>query len=219
MLRLSPDRYVFANRINSPEQVGLPLHLVSPAEGIVKSFGAEPMISEIHKSDLFYRQLAKGPQTDFWAAHLTAYVLENYDNSGNLLARVRREVAWFQPHDDFGSVAPDNPPSPGVRALHVDDNGYVWVLISVPDPDWEAALTPVVNRFGQDDYDYDRSSVYDTVLEVIDPKRSVVVGETRIDAAVRRFTPGGLMYTLEESENLEPYVRVWRVSGPWSKTH
>lgn len=219
MLRLNPSRYVITARINSPEQVGLPLHFVSPGEGIVNSFGAEPMISEIRTSDLFYRQLAKGSQTDFWAAHLTAYILENYDDAGNLLTRLRREVAWFQPHDDFGSVAPDNPPSPGVRALHVDENGYVWVLISVPDADWEAALTPVVSRFGGEAYDYDPSSVYDTVIEVIDPKRSVVVGETTIDAVVRGFTPRGLMYAVEQSENLEPYVRVWRVSGPWSPTH
>lgn len=212
-LPLDSSRYVIARHMNVPERAGWPLHLVSPGEGIVKSFGAEPRMTETRSSDLFYRQLARGSSTEFWAAHLTQYVLERYDESGTLISRLRREVDWFPPHDDFPSVGPDDPPSPGLRALHVDADGYVRVVISVPDPEWRDALTPAVDRFGQEGYDYRRSSLYDTVVEVIDPERSIIVGEARIDAAVLGFTPGGLLYALEEAGNLEPYVRVWRVSG------
>lgn len=180
------------------------------------SFGAQPPVSDLRKLHVFYRKLTRGSSDgSVWSAHLPRYRLEEWSVDGVLLRSLERSAPWFPPGESYGYVDSETPPFPGVRALHVDSTGVLWVVIHVSDTNWRSGLGNATDPYGRTYRGITNNSKYfDTIIEAIDTRTAVLLGTMRIDDAVIGFTADGLLFGYEEAENGEPYIPVWRVNLP-----
>jgi len=163
-----------------------------------------------------WRVLPKRGKGEFWSAHLVRYRLEKWNLDGDTLRSLDRVVDWFLPHDDY--IGPrrkeEGPPSSSIRAVHEDPDGRIWVAIHVADPRWETAFGPGRGYFEGQERVTERNVYYDTLIEVIDPKRNRVVASARVDDLVMGFTSTGEFWTYSYSETGSPVVHVYSATLP-----
>jgi hypothetical protein len=216
MARFADGSRVFSGKINLPMQLGLPLHLLSPAGEHLRSFGADPIIGQVSNRDLFYRQLAVSGPDRLWAAHLVRYRLEEWNTAGELLSILERAPEWFPPQSTFDATpSSGGPPTPGLFGVRYDSTGLIWTIIAVPDAGWAEGvdqgqdpwgrMVPVPGDFG---------ALFDTIVEVIDPRTATVVGRARLDAYLKDFAADGIAYGLGEHPNGETRIEIWRIQLP-----
>jgi hypothetical protein len=90
-----------------------------------------------------------------------------------------------------------------VAAIHVDDEGLLWVFIHLPGREWQKAWPQV--PAGSREYSV-RSiamdKLYRTAMEVIDPRTMRVVARLFIDAHVIAALPDrrAAIYTVDQSD-------------------
>lgn len=203
-----------------PALIGLPIHLVSPRGTIVRSFGADPPLRDLSSTDVVHRTLAASTGQRVWAAPLTEYVVERWSRDGELLERWRRDVPWFRPHSDYGLNDGSRPPGPGVYALREDASGLLWVLIRVPDPEWQDAFVEKPDPYGRVSRRVENMHDYmDTVIEVIDPEGGVVVARAQHDLAFSGFAGDIFAYAEVHTPEGHPLVAVYRMDTPQGKKH
>jgi hypothetical protein len=208
---LDDGHFVVARQISTPEQIGYPLHLMSPSGQLLRSFGTDvPQ----HRGDLRWlttRVAGPGANGTIWAAPPGRYVLEQWNpRTGERLQQVEVASDWFVgapgPHDD-----PMSPPDPLVDKIFERD-GLVWVLLRDkalswrPPPRSEAHLERPVTA---ESYD----ATYDWVFEIVDPATGRVVASRRFDKAPWLNPRSGLLATLRPMDMSQPYVTfdVWNV--------
>ena len=199
-------------QLNGPDQIGLPLHFLGSDGGLIRSFGADPPIREWDNPHKAARRAAPSGSRAVWSAHLTEYELERWTVEGVRTHWLVGNVPWFEPHDRVG-MDPDQsrPPNPGIYRIHVDQRGLVWLGIRVPDPNWRDGLVRVPGQAGGTRLvSTDDNLAYDTVLEVIDPARGVVVASGRHASAIWAFTNEGHLVFHRFLEDGTPVCEVWR---------
>lgn len=131
------------------------------------------------------------------------YALEVWDTTGAIKHRISRAVEWFpawepeppQPERPVQSARPA--PKPRIAGLHVDGQGRLWVLASIPDPNWD-----------QGSRDLDRW--YDTVIDVIDVQSWQLYASERFDAALSVVSSTGFLYDWREENSGLLRFAVWR---------
>jgi hypothetical protein len=130
------------------------------------------------------RILARARGGGVWAASVNRYEIDRYAPDGTRMATLERRVSWFEPWSGYVRGEPiTRPPRPRVASLQQDSSGLLWVVLLVADPNpprpptatGEQPITP----------DMDPGDYYDTVIEVIDPERLVVVGSSRVSEYLR----------------------------------
>lgn len=111
-----------------------------------------------------------------------------------------RSVPWFTAWTAY------EPPIPTLRSIRQDADGLLWVLINVPDSRYRQPTVPPA---------VDDVSVWDlrsdTMIEVIDPGRAIVVAQRRFDPLFTQFV-GPLVYAHREGADGEIVVDVYRLS-------
>jgi hypothetical protein len=122
------------------------------------------------------RLSSTGPDHTIWIAPAPGtgkgFVLENRSINGELLNVVERDAPWL-PLTGYS----DEPNVPTFRTLHVDDDGLLWVALSVKDPRWQArkpgeSPAAASRRKGE---------LYDMRFEVLDPRTGSVLASVRYD--------------------------------------
>jgi len=195
--------------IPSRERIGLPIHLLSAAGVLGRSFGSST--AEVRPDDQFVsaRRLAPASGGRVWSARLTEYTVERWDTAGTMDLRLVVESAWFRPW----RPDPANPRATGPMIIDVqqDASGLLWVLISVRDPSFDE------NRFSKTSQHARRSSSatsveYDSVIEVIDPERRRVLATTKLGSNMRGFACEGNAFAYKEDESGNPFLEVWSLS-------
>jgi hypothetical protein len=160
-----------------------------------------------------HRRFARHGQDQFWAAHVTRYTIERWSKAGRLTDVLERDAPWFPPRVNLGPPPQEAPPAPRVVSVREDDAGRLWVLISVADANWRrSARKP--NASGE--YAVrptDRDLMFDTVIEVIDPKTARVIATRRIPQEVGSFIgEGTTIATYREDQTGAPGFDIWRLS-------
>jgi hypothetical protein len=131
-----------------------------------------------------------GPER-FVSAEMGKYRIELWNTTGALIRSWERSPDWFLDSVPRKPGPPGMSPFPSrITGVRVDDAGLVWVLATVMDSRW----TPDTARGPSAPAD-----LFDTMIEVIDPRTNIVVATARSDL-VLRFTQNGeaLAYGLEE---------------------
>ena len=169
--------------IQTPAQVGYPIHVVDLASGTIReSFGSRTGEYELG-TRLGARTIARGPGHSVWmASERGSYRIELWES--NTLVRVLlRDVEWFPP-DQMGGHGWEEKPGPVVAHIASDDS-LLWVFASTADERWaEAGATRDWDLF------------VDTRIEVIDWRRGRVLASERFDEDYDSWVEPGLIGTL-----------------------
>ncbi len=131
-----------------------------------------------------HRVIAVDQSNDIWTGYMEKYELEKFSSDGRLLLHISRIADWFIPHSN--TLPPrdvnSDPPNAKLRELTLDNDGLIWTVVFVADPDWKAAapdeFDPYANLANDD--------VYDSIVEVIDPASGRVLGRARSDFMLRK---------------------------------
>jgi hypothetical protein len=141
-----------------------------------------------------------GGGATFWVAPPGSpdqkYELTEWTLTGTRVRTITRESRWFRPPNIVVPV-PDRSTLPSILWVHVDPEGYIWVVSQVKDERWRQ----VDDRAERNAL---ASELADVRVEVIDPLRSQVLVSERIDTfwpdtvgiqrpVVQRFLPRSRM--------------------------
>jgi len=153
-----------------------------------------------------------------WVAQVSSYDIELYDRAGSLIQLYRREADWFPPGSGrIVTAQPDGePPQPKVVGVQEDERGRLWVLSIVADSGWRRAFSAdrlPPRRAGAPQY-YgveDTNRLYDSVIEVIDPRSGKLISSTRVDEALAAFAGRNMAWSSVEQGGLTgvAQVRLW----------
>lgn len=216
---LDSGELILTGPVMSETSIGRPLHRVSAEGEILESFGEEVEVETGgHLPVGLRRALARSGDGGVWASHTTEYKVEKFDEEGTLLRSFERSVDWFPARDpaESSSFSEEGPP-PTIRSIVEDDQGFLRVLISLPDPEWQEWLgerqlqpgfesagvyyTPVL----------DHRRVYDFAVEIIDPVSGSVLASHRVDGYAVDWVDSHHLATYREDEFDIPIIEVLRV--------
>ncbi len=194
-----------------PDRMGLPLHWVTPELAFERSFGAQFTPGTMTRIENWRRPLATPTTRSVWAAHQNRYRLEEWGRDGELMRVLERRVPWLEPWDGTAVWEEGGKPRPLLRRIHLDAEGRIWTLVRVPGERWQDGLAPGTPAGGQArTVVVDEHALYDSVIEVIDPERGVVVRSQRFDLAFSGFSADGQVYALVEVEGgRDVRIAVW----------
>jgi len=211
---LANNRVIMHSIMMTRSTIGLPLHLLRADGTIERSYGAlNPVIDIGTATARTMRWIASAENGGVWTVPGIDYHLELWDTTGTRLMELTRDVDWFRVHedsprsdrDDVGSL----PPPPQMGPIWYDPRGLLWVVIRLPDDDWETVVPragPDGPQYGPDTYN-DR---YDSQIEIIDVRRSRLVTRERVDAMILAVTHDGYFYSYGETHDARPFIEIWR---------
>jgi hypothetical protein len=148
---------------------------------VLAEFGDVP--TDVRR-DMRAHELIRDPRGGFWSRNLTqAPVFVRWDAPGELRDTLVLPLDWFRPEEHGRMATPDVPPGPLVLQCWLDDEGMLWIVGAVADPEWRRALGAMVRLEGQDFYPVtDPHRRYDTVIERWDPATRQRLASRRVDA-------------------------------------
>src|SRR5690606_14537866 len=209
--RLQDGRFVISAEMHGRQTVGRPLHVLSPAGLLQSSFGVDRPEVRPDMPHATQRLVAVASDGTIWSVRRTDYVLEQWDRTGKRLAELRREAAWFPSHGRGGFIDRDIPPNPTINAFWIDDAGRAWIGIEGPEQAWRAGIVcrgvvQGIPRWGV----ATENEYFDTVIEVVDLERRVVVAQGRMEAALSSARLRSYLITYGESTFGTQLIQVWR---------
>ena len=211
-----PDGRLFMSGL-SPRSVDTtrnPLHIVDGKGVLVRSFGAAIGGQELAASRApGARRFAEPLGKRVWTVGVDRLVLEHWSFDGKRLAHIDRQAPWWPPRRP--PPPPDATPGtvrqpPQVRALSQDTTGFLWTLTLVSDRNWRPYTLPLNERGSAYVPDSLRHKIIDSVLEVIDPVRRVVVATQTFDTLFMGFIARDLLVSYTEDAAGNPRYIVWR---------
>lgn len=185
-----PGRRLLLHHANADMSRAVPLfYLLDESGEEVRPFGEVSVDAGAPFSDVV-RHLSPDSDTTFWASHVGRPEVELWSTDGKELCSVRSEET----------------PS-GLRSDSVwrDEEGYLWMLMRIPDPDWMPPPEKLPDPIPPSSpYSLDRlagSDMWDSVLRVVDLTDGVVVAEGRFgDLLVHVPGRRPLVYTTREDD-------------------
>lgn len=190
------------------------LHVVAADGRRVRSLGTLLSAASARTTSTF-RVLAASGDTAVWVGLPDRYELQLYSLDGRLLRTVRRQTAIFRPHDGRIARTPeDGAPRPRIADIQEQPSGDLWVLLQVPDPDWQEAFVDGVDPYGRPRKVVgDRGRHRDGILEVLDLRAGTVTSRARTDEALAWFAGPRLVAGESLSPTGVPVVVVFQLAG------
>jgi hypothetical protein len=198
------DLYFTTNMQPREKGADGPLLLVDRTGKVARSIGA-PAKSFIES----YRAISMVKKGQIWSSYINRYEIERWDTAGKQTAHVVREAPWFSAWSEMPQGSPNLvPPRPMIAAIHEDRRGLLWVLINVPGADWKKRATSELHGIPV----YEKDEFYDSIIEVIDPVRGVVVASQRFPQWMHpRFIDEGYVSSYVEDDDGILLIKVWSV--------
>jgi hypothetical protein len=212
-LPLGGDTVLVSSLGRTAEVAGYPLHIFDRA-GVLASLGGEHLLTRQRELAL-RRVLADRGEGGVWAAHVMDYVLEGWTLDGHRTTFMTRRPSWFLFWAGIQWLASTAPPASSVSSVFEDDEGLLWVVLTVADREWEripvedwVSVSPTEQRsFGPEDHD----RLFDTIIEVIDPSGARVIAHGRIDRHLTSMG-NGFFHSYELADSGAPVYRIWRAT-------
>lgn len=129
----------------------------------------------------------------------------------NHAVTMERHVSWFDPWEARRPY--DEGPQPRLAHLQEDGEGRLWVVSWVADDGWHEALTTVTEGGQNFSVPESLSRYYDSVVEVIDPRRNIVIASARIDGLLMAISNGAALIAHDDAMG-RVVLRVSRFSLP-----
>lgn len=207
---VTPGEIVIASTLQSPRTVGYPLHRFTEGGEWLESFGAESPVTSAFEMRRLSRHLLSSRPSTFWTVTKYDYTIENITNAGRLLTTSQRRAEWFNSEEDIVMPNPESPFSPWVQAAIMDNNGHIVTIVLIPGARWQRGfgvpeepsnapgrwITPIV----------DYATVFDSVVEVIDPTTNRLIASQRFDEYFVGFAGHGRIVAYGEDDNVGQFT-------------
>ncbi len=212
------SRYVIQAWIQTPEQVGLPLHLIDGPQ-ILGSFGAmaDGQHPGVASQASTRRNLATDTSDRIYAAHINDYIIEAWSPDGSAVG----SLTGIPPLDDGRRTSArdawsdENPPWNELVDLHVDAQGLLWVLLRHRRPDWRENTVEMAYPDGEiaiAPADLVPTNWFRSRIDVIDLEGCVRKAVTWSDEFLVGFVSDGFMAAGVITPAGVPFVDVFRTS-------
>jgi hypothetical protein len=198
---------VIAASILTTDAAGLPLHEISPAGRLVRSFGAtRPEVRPDREYDV-RRTIAAARGGGVWSAAPNRYEVELWDTVGTRVRHIQRLAPWFPPWHAYPNPLLERP-VPMLTGLYEDHEGLLWISIIVAADDWR----PMERPMPQTNIDLNTAfnRMFDTVVEVIDTRNNRLLATARHGRALGGIS-GGHMYSIHEDSVAAPILELWKL--------
>lgn len=201
--------------LNSPAQIGLPLHRIGKDGRVVQSLGLQYAVNR-STTPADYRQHLRVTSTgDIVTVHELDYRIQVRKADGALVADWRRDVPWFVRSAQYRGPSLDNPPDSYVEDIIVDKNQRLWVLITRGHPRWKDGLGPTQRDGSGQAYQpvEDPQLVYRSTVEVFDLRTGRLLVSSDLPAYFQHLVDERTLAQEVESAEARPVVRLWSVVG------
>lgn len=182
----------------------------------LRTFG--PANNELvpHVAGIVQQHLASTPDGRVWSAGVTGYNLYEWNASGTLQRTLRRRPPWFADVHATSIGSPTTPPKPALAGVAVDREGLLWVYTYVPASTWKAAwppLPPGTREVRTRDIGW--HVLFDTMIEVIDPRLKRVVARLRHEGSVVNALPGrrAAFYQVDRQGGIRVPIVTFELTG------
>lgn len=214
-VRLPDGRFLVSGGAMTAATIGYPLHLLDHKGTLVRSFGSATGAHDLFAgSAASVRRLAAPVGETVWTVKTDELVLEQWHIEGRKLAHITRQAPWFPRKVALPRGATDGThrQPPLIRSLSQDKAGLLWSLTAVPDREWRPHTLPPAPGGNGSTYTPDslRHNLLDSVLEVIDPARGVVLFTQTFDANLLASNVPDLLVSFTEDAGGNPRYVVWR---------
>jgi hypothetical protein len=203
---LRDGRMVISLFYRTPELIGIPVHVFDPTGKRIASFGPQRAVLPgpvDTRSSLLARS---NVDSLVWIAGRSRYELQLWSTTGRHVRTLERQADWFKPwHGEIGDWRRHRQ-EPVISGVFQDSAGMLWVTLSVADADWRALPDSAPESAASDDMD----RFFDTVIEVIDPRRGTVEARLRVDQYLPGLGGQGLVATMTEDSGAVPFLHIWR---------
>lgn len=202
---LNARRLVLNADVNDTARVGFPLHSIDALGNFLGSFGAA--IRSRRPQDPYYLKRRISPATNggVWQLHFSyENKFSHWSEDGALLEAFARRPAWFQPYTTILNPTPTVESSPLNVGIVQDKSGLLWIATRVADTKQKDNLVALKGPIERGIVPYvptELSKGFDTMVEVIDPGRGVVVARQRFDGLAVSLLPGPLAVFANEDKN------------------
>ncbi|HMS02929.1 MAG TPA: hypothetical protein PKE51_08135 [Gemmatimonadaceae bacterium] len=216
LVRRWPNDVLVSARVSTPKAAGLPLHVASFAGTEVtlsRSFASGA--ASMRASDLpnAYALVAGDARGGFVSTSPVRFELTRWSAPGSARQVLVRESAWFPNHSSGRIGTPTEPPSPRISAVHVDAQGRIWTFVRTASPNWKTAWSrfPAGAR-ETSPATFDRSRLFETTVEVIDPAARQVILRQTLGGTVYFVLEGPRVFIEREGPRGDPIFSVERLT-------
>jgi hypothetical protein len=203
---LHDRRLVTMARISDRASIGLPFHIFRQDGQRTRAIGDQRRPYTTEREMFFTHKLTPSRRDGFWAVPLWGeYRIEHWTTSGVRDAYLVRRPAWhFVLESSFGRAANpeemETPPSSNVGVAETGA-GLLWVVTRVADSNRKRAVMDTLrNVDGKYVTARDPDQMWDSVIELIDPMRGVVVAAQRFDELFVMVLPSGKVVSVKETD-------------------
>ena len=201
-----PRRVVGSGAVSTADEAGRPLHELSFASSskavVTRSFGADVGARQVYWVSTTFHSLTVPENGAFWAGWMFGYQLTQFAVDGRPLRVLTRQPEWFKESSQGGFGTPSTPPPSFLVGLEEDRQGRLWTFVRVPSKSWKAAwpaLPPGTREVSARSIAVEK--LYDTIVEVVDPRAGRVIARRTFDGYFVGALPGLRGATYEVSED------------------
>jgi hypothetical protein len=204
-----PDSSTLVQATYSTEAgAGFLAHLMGPQLTPIKSFAAPEGIWRTDRPWATRGPIAIDRRGGFWTAQMNRYRLDRWLGPASHIQTVRRAPPWFQPWDSTNTDIRRYRPAPHLVALWQDSLSRMWTMVSLPSLFWKERRTGTSDNSAPIPLAV-LDSTFDTMIEVIDVERGVVVHRQRFRGSYQGFLSDGAIWKFRESRTRELVIDVW----------
>jgi hypothetical protein len=208
-------RLILSAISGDPDHIGEPLLTATLDGRVLESFGSSGSGVRVipGREAQLRRRVAPGRDNTVWVVGEAQLTVERWSLATappSLLNRRAYNRAWLRGATESQRPSPDWPPAPRIIDVLEDANGFVWVIGWVADTRWKEAFDAIPDGTGPGYRITDANTLYDTVVEVLEPKRLSVVARGRFPEMMLMFAAHGLLASYRRTGETS-FVDVHRV--------
>lgn len=211
-----PNVIVVSAMISTRDRAGFPLHIVDlsgPKPSIVKSFGSDGVMRPRESMAALLSSVTKTRSGGLLFSPARRYSIVEYGRDLREKAKFDRLPEWFREDSNLLPGGPSKPPSPVFLGASQDDTGMLWAFINRPSDQHSAAW----KEFPRQGRDAPASTIawhmlYDTRLEIIDPRTRQVIAVHDFDGEVKAVLAPGLVAFIDRDQDDVSSVRVVKLT-------
>jgi hypothetical protein len=198
--------------IRTSELFGYPFHLIN-ADGVLdRSFGAARGAAFDGNPSRVLGTLAVAGRNRFWTSDQRQYRISLWTTDGTLVKALERDADWFRPWNSWNGRMDAAPPPPRLLSTWQDSRGRLLTLSAVAAADWK----PIPGRSLKGEAPAPTAAEFDdandSVLEIIDPNRGVVLASQRFPNALVAFVSDSLVAGRSVDPSNRIAIDIWSIS-------
>jgi hypothetical protein len=209
-----PNGHFLINRVlTDPEGAGFALHEIDASGKRLRLFAEGDY--NIRRPYSMLRRVFARQDGGVWVAHEYSNLIERHSKDGSVDLVLKRDADWLKPLPRGESPSGgdfDRPPTPAVKAIWEDADGLLWTATNVASTSWKPGPTFAEWRTAGEPPRNPPQQNWDTVIEVLDPGKRVLLTSLRVHAYVVYNVLNGYLASYREDDDGTPLVDLWRVN-------